>query len=49
MWRAALLSRHHDGRHYQLVYTYLFPGANMGFWNITYGFITGKGIAEGMI
>lgn len=30
-------------------YTYLFPGANMGFWNITYGYLTGKGLAEGTI
>lgn len=34
---------------YQPVYTYLFPGANMGFWNITYGYLTGKGIVEGTI
>lgn len=34
---------------YQSTYTYLFPGANMGFWNITYGYLTGKGLAEGTI
>lgn len=34
---------------YGTVYTFLFPGANMGFWNITYGYLTGKGVAEGTI
>ena len=34
---------------YQTNYSYLFPGANMGFFNITYGYLTGKALAEGRL
>jgi succinate dehydrogenase/fumarate reductase flavoprotein subunit len=34
---------------YQSIYSFLVTGANMGFFCITYGYLTGKALAEGTI